>query len=123
MSAGHDNTDALLKLGELIQNTIALYVEKKKSPDAQNVLVPPKDLFDAQRSLLAAAGALTELISDPRARLLEVGLQYFEARALHIITDKRIADILAKNGDGGIEIKALSVATGIESAKLCKSTL
>ncbi|KAI1145686.1 hypothetical protein F4825DRAFT_467132 [Nemania diffusa] len=66
-------------------------------------LPPTKPLFDAQRTLLAPAGLLTELISEPQNRLLEVSSQYFEARALHMIADKRVPDILARSGDRGID--------------------
>ncbi|KAI0872292.1 hypothetical protein GGS24DRAFT_491591 [Hypoxylon argillaceum] len=66
-------------------------------------LPPTKPLFDAQRTLLAPAGLLTELISEPQNRLLEVSSQYFEARALHMIVDKRVPDILARSGDRGID--------------------
>lgn len=113
-------SSTLLRLSELIQSSVANYVAFKTSPgNDTDAKLPAKALFDCQRTLLAAAGMLTELVSDPRSRLLEIGLQYFEARALHIVADKRIADILQANGDAGVDVKTLSTQTGIECGKLC----
>ncbi|KAI0437523.1 S-adenosyl-L-methionine-dependent methyltransferase [Xylaria telfairii] len=111
----------LLQLGGLIQMSIANYVNLKHlSVEKNESSLPPKPLFDAQRALLAAAGLLTELVSEPQNRLLEVSSQYFEARALHIVVDKRVPDILAKGGDRGVDIKTLASAVGIEYRKLSR---
>ena len=78
-----------------------------------------RELFDAQRILLAAAGMLTELVATPSARLLEVSSQYNESRALHIAAALRIPDILA--GDAGrMSVDDLSSTVGVESRKLCR---
>ncbi|KAK5631481.1 hypothetical protein RRF57_007195 [Xylaria bambusicola] len=112
----------LQQLGGLIQSAIADYVKLKQSSveNAESNL-PEKSLFDAQRTLLAASGLLTELVSQPQNRLLEASSQYFEARALHIVADKRIPDILAQSGDAGVAVISLSSIVGIEPRKLCKS--
>ncbi|KAJ8133353.1 hypothetical protein O1611_g274 [Lasiodiplodia mahajangana] len=116
-----DDSRRLLQLGSLIQKSIEDYVKLKHSPVEKNESsLPAKPLFDAQRTLLAAAGLLTELVSQPQDRLLEVSSQYFEARALHIVADKRVPDILAKSGDEGVDIKTLAAAVGIESRKLSR---
>lgn len=116
-----DVSRRLLQLGGLIQTSIANYVNLKHSVDEQHEShLPSKPLFDAQRALLAASGLITELVSEPQNRLLEVSSQYFEARALHIVADKRIPDILAKSGDAGVDIKTLAATVGIEPRKLCK---
>ncbi|KAK4236295.1 hypothetical protein C8A03DRAFT_35829 [Achaetomium macrosporum] len=113
----------LLQLGGLIQTSIASYIANKDpvQPEGHDTL-PSKPLFDAQRALLSAAGMLTELVSEPRSRLLEVSSQYFEARALHIVADKRIPDILAKHGEQGLGIDKIAAQVGIESRKLCRWT-
>ncbi|KAJ8124187.1 hypothetical protein ONZ43_g41 [Nemania bipapillata] len=116
-----DDSRQLLQLGELIQKSIADYVKLKHSPSKKNESsLPAKPLFDVQRTLLAAAGLITELVSEPQNRLLEVSTQYFEARALHIVADKRIADVIAQSGDKGVDIKTLASAVGIESRKLSR---
>ena len=51
--------------------------------------------------MLAAVGMVTELVSDPSSRLLEVSSQYFEARALRIAAERRIPDLLAKGQGQG----------------------
>ncbi|KAI1132514.1 S-adenosyl-L-methionine-dependent methyltransferase [Nemania abortiva] len=116
-----DDSQRLLQLGDLIQTSISNYVKLKNSSIEENgSTLPAKPLFDAQRTLLGAAGLLTELVSEPQNRVLEVSTQYFESRALHIIADKRIPDILAKSGDKGVDIKTLASAVGIEHRKLSR---
>ena len=92
------------------------------SPHARGVSgsedLATRELFDAQRILLAAAGMFTELVATPSARLLEVSSQYNESRALHIAAALRIPDILAGDA-GGISMDDLSSSVGVELRKLC----
>jgi|SRR5690242_895144 len=107
----------LRQIGNLIQSSIETVTKLNETSKAN---LPAKPLFDAQRALLSAAGKLTELVSQPSTRLLEVSSQYFEARCLHIIADKRIPDILAKGGDEGVHVKTIAESVGIEERKLCE---
>lgn len=96
------NTQSLTQLhliGGLIQSSIDTSVRLNEA--SKNDL-PAKPLFDAQRALLSAAGKLTGLVSQPSARILEVSSQYFEARRLHTIAEKRVPDILVKAGNDGV---------------------
>ncbi|KAM0629128.1 hypothetical protein ACHAPW_006972 [Verticillium nonalfalfae] len=118
-------SDHLLQLGELIQTNITQLVESRRAVTATGNGTEPSDLppwsvFNAQRALQAATGSLTELISQPENRLLEVSSQYFEARALHIAADARIPDLLAKTAPRGVPIDLLSAKAGIESRKLSR---
>ena len=106
----------LRQLGDLIQTAINDVVDLSGDSDGK---LPDQQLFDAQKILLSASGLITELISSPSSRLLEVSSQYFESRALHIVADKRIPDILAKAGDEGVHVVALAQEVQIESRKLC----
>ncbi|KAF9631052.1 putative o- protein [Lasiodiplodia theobromae] len=113
----------LRQLGNLIQSSINAILGLNESIDkrvATDSTVPDKRLFDAQRTLLSAAGKLTELVSQPSGRLLEVSSQYYEARCLHIAADKRIPDLLAASPAAGVHIDTLSAAVGIESRKLSR---
>ncbi|KAI5926688.1 S-adenosyl-L-methionine-dependent methyltransferase [Camillea tinctor] len=111
----------LLQLSGLIQKSVADYVRLKQSiQDKSEGSLPPKPLHDVQRTLLSAAGMLTELVSEPQSRILEVSSQYFEARALHVVADKRVPNILAKNGDAGLAISDLASVVHIESKKLSR---
>lgn len=115
----------LRQLGNLIQSSINAILGLNGSVDKRvdtDATIPDKRLFDAQRTLLSAAGKLTELVSQPSGRLLEVSSQYYEARCLHIAADKRIPDLLAASPDTGVHIDTLSAAVGIESRKLCALT-
>ncbi|KAI1372049.1 S-adenosyl-L-methionine-dependent methyltransferase [Hypoxylon crocopeplum] len=116
-----DVSRRLLQLSGLIQTSVTNYVCLRHSyNDKDEGSLPAKPLFDAQRALLAAAGMLTELVSEPQNRLLEVSSQYFEARALHIAADNRVPDILAKSGDAGVNIQTLASAVNIEARKLSR---
>ncbi|KAK0615277.1 S-adenosyl-L-methionine-dependent methyltransferase [Bombardia bombarda] len=115
-----ETSRTLLQLGGLIQTSIANYVAYRHAkPEQVEGTLPSKPLFDAQRALLAASGLLTELVSEPQNRLLEVSSQYFEARALHVVADKQIPDILAKH-ENGLDVKTLAAEVGIESRKLAR---
>ncbi|KAI5865030.1 S-adenosyl-L-methionine-dependent methyltransferase [Durotheca rogersii] len=116
-----DDTDyKLLQLGGLIQSSIAQYVAQRHAPGKPEGTLPSRPVFEAQRQLLSAAGSLVELVSDPSMRLVELSMQYFEARALHIVADKRVPDILDENGEKGLDIETLASRVGIESRKLSR---
>lgn len=61
---------------------------------------------------------LTELVSPPSNRLLEVPTQYFESRGLHIAASQHIPDLLAPAGDEGLDLETLAAKAGIEARKL-----
>ncbi|KAL2163196.1 hypothetical protein VTH06DRAFT_5252 [Thermothelomyces fergusii] len=117
---GLDETSTqLLQLSGLIQTWIANYIAAKNDPDAnKDGSLPSKPLFDAQRTLLAAAGMLTELVSDPSSRIIEVAMQQFEARSLHLAAATRIPEILAERGEMSVE--ELSARVGVEKRKLSR---
>lgn len=106
-----------------IDETITILESSSHDASGKPVVGNPPEwpLFDKRRTLLAAAGLLTELVSDPSNRLLEVSSQYFEARALHIAADARIPDLLSTSGSRGLHVQDLSSKIGIESRKLCMS--
>lgn len=118
-----DESQKLLQLGSLIQSAIQDFVAQthEDSGHPGEGTLPSKALFDAQRTLLAAAGTLTEMVSEPQSRLVEVGAQYWESRALHIVVDRRVPDLLFQNGEeGSMDIKTLGDKVGIEHRKLCQ---
>ncbi|KAF2821202.1 O-methyltransferase A [Ophiobolus disseminans] len=109
--------EQLRQIGNVIQSSIDTVV---KLNDISQGDLPSKPLFDAQRALLSAAGKLTELVSQPSIRILEVSSQYFEARCLHIIADKRVPDILAEAGHDGVHVNEIAKSVGIEAQKLSR---
>lgn len=82
-------------------------------------ILPSHTLHEAQRTILAIAGSLVELVSEPHSRIIELACQYWESRALYIVAERRIPDILAAAGDAGVSAAELGEKTGIESLKLC----
>ncbi|KAL4995986.1 S-adenosyl-L-methionine-dependent methyltransferase [Aspergillus recurvatus] len=89
-------------------------------PTAAKIL-PSHELFNAQRTLAAAVGKLTELVSEPGVRILETATQFQESRALYIAVERRIPDILAPHDrDGGLPIADISQRVSIEHRKLSR---
>ena len=86
-------------------------------------VLPSRRLYEAQRTLLALTGTLTELVAEPSLRILEVACQYWESRALFIACERHIPDLLAAAGvDRTIGVSAweLGEKTGIEYFKLSR---
>ncbi|KAL7621041.1 hypothetical protein AAE478_008353 [Parahypoxylon ruwenzoriense] len=86
----------------------------------QGVQLPSHSFFNAQRTLLAAAGSVEELVSDPSTRLLSLSTQYFESRALHIAAEHRVPDILHNHSDQGVHVSVIAKKIGIEEQKLSR---
>lgn len=120
----------LLQLSEIFTSNIHTVISewaKECQPHASNdgaspASLPSRRLYEAQRALLALTGTLTELIAEPSLRILEVGCQYWESRALYIAAERRIPDLLAaEEGTAeGVHVKKIGAETGIEYLKLCK---
>lgn len=117
----------LLQLSELISTNIRSVIdawakesqsEDSNGPDGSPHILPSHQLHQAQRTLLAAVGTLTELVSEPSVRVIEVACQYWESRALSIAAERRIPDFLAQAGAKGLTVEELGDATGIEPLKL-----
>lgn len=125
-----NRSERLLALADLVHEAARVLVEEWEQEDSQLSLqqagqqessLPSWKVYDAQRSIVAACGALTEIVHNPQLRLLEVGAGFLESRALHIAGEHRIADIFAandKHNDRGMPIEDLSVKTGIDAHKL-----
>lgn len=125
-------TDAaqLLQLCDLLSSNVRTVINewaKEHQPNARigtstdggsPQKLPSHSLHEAQRTILAITGSLTELVSEPSLRILEVGCQYWESRALYIAAERRIPDRLHNAGDDGVSAKELGAMTGIEHGKL-----
>lgn len=121
----------LLQLSELLTSSVRTIVEEwaKEShgdgettslpSDAPPHILPSRKLHQAQRRVLAIAGSLTELVSEPPSRIIEVACQYWESRALYLAAERRIPDLLAAAGDRGLSAVELGEKTGVEPKKLC----
>jgi Mlc titration factor MtfA (ptsG expression regulator) len=121
MSAQRTIADAarLLELCDLISRTARVIIDQWAAEiPAECTSIASPALFNAQKTLLSASGLLTELVSDPSSRLLEVSSQYNEARALHIVAELRVPDVIARKESQQATIEELSEATGIEKRKL-----
>lgn len=122
--------EKLIQLGKLINDNIRIVTEewekeRNATPAASDVIVdspkilPSRRLHEAQRTILAASGSLTELVSEPCNRLQEFISQFWESRALGIAAERRIPDLFHEAGEKGLDIQTLSSKTSIEAAKLC----
>lgn len=93
-------------------------------PTSAAQILPSHELYDAQRTILAATGKLTELVQEPSVRILEVATQFQESRALYIAAERRVPDLLvAKDKAGGTPLSEISNEAKIESRKLCESLI
>jgi hypothetical protein len=82
-------------------------------------ILPSWPLYQAQRTIHALTGALTELVAEPPHRLTELMGQYWESRALYIAVERRIPDLLHEAGEEGLETSEIAKKVGIEPLKLC----
>ncbi|KAF2199794.1 S-adenosyl-L-methionine-dependent methyltransferase [Delitschia confertaspora ATCC 74209] len=127
MAPQHTLADAvrLMELADLIKDTVKVVIDEwskepasTKSGNASTGAIASPALFDAQKTLLSASGVLTELVSDPASRVLEVSSQYNEARALHIVAELRVPDVIDGTPSKEATIEEISEAVGIEKRKL-----
>ncbi|RMZ86788.1 hypothetical protein DV736_g5986, partial [Chaetothyriales sp. CBS 134916] len=125
--------EKLIQLADLLQDAARMVVgewKKEEFPTSESAnsfctqdtsaILPSPALHQAQRSLLAAIGAISELVVEPCSRVQEVACQFFESRALFIAAERSIPDLLEEAGDDGIDIATLSQKTGIEKGKLSR---
>ena len=113
----------LLQISDLISTNIrrvieAWSVESNPSSSQTSKILPSPALHEAQRTLLSATGTLAELVSEPSVRVLELGCQYWESRALYIAAERRIPDALAHAEGAALTAEDLAEKTGIEVRKL-----
>jgi len=117
----------LLQISELISSNIRNVIDAcaeeaspSTTPNAASTgkILPSPALHEAQRILLAATGTLTELVSEPSVRVLELGCQYWESRALYIAAERRIPDLLVSADGVVMTAEELGAKVGIEARKL-----
>lgn len=122
----------LLQLSVLLKDSTQIVIEewareteilaRSSTAKADNPrILPSRKLHDAQRTILAITGSLTELVAEPASRIQEVACQYWESKALYIATERRIPDLLAEAEEDGMDIQEVGQKTGIEFHKLCTS--
>ena len=123
-----ERTEKLLALVDLVTKASHTVIEEWRKESAQpsinSTQLPSWDMYNAQRTIIAACGAFSELVQDPRRRLMEVVTGYSESRAMHIALQLRFADVLARldpSGANGVHIDALAAEVGIHPTKLCES--
>ncbi|KAI9674799.1 MAG: hypothetical protein M1817_001703 [Caeruleum heppii] len=115
----------LLTVVDLARDAAGTVIEESRRHNDQSaaesaVGLPSTKLYQARQTLLAVAGKLTELASDPQSRLQEISSQYFESRALHICVEHRVPDLLDDAGASGRSVESLGAQIGIEPLKLSR---
>lgn len=121
----------LLKTSELLTECVRNVIEEwskeprpsgsgKLSDGGEAKVLPSRKLHEAQRTILAISGTLTELVSEPPSRIIEVACQYWESRALYVAAERRIPNLLATAGETGLSAQELGKATGLEYLKLSR---
>lgn len=112
------NPKQLLQLSSLISETTSSLVSALSSCPTPSSPLPSTELYTLQQTLISATAMLSSLVADPSVRVIEIAAQFLEARALHVVVEKRVPDILAKAGDGGVKIEELGKVVGIDTRKL-----
>ena len=122
----------LFRLCELLTTSVRTIVDEwGKESEADTVSsdssqkpphrsLPSPALHQAQRTVLAITGSLTELVSEAPSRVLEVACQYWESRALFIAAERRVPDLIADAKNKCLSSAQLGSATGVESRKMGK---
>ena len=82
-----------------------------------------RKLHQAQRTILSICGKLTELVSEPSERIIEVACQYWESRALAVAAERRIPDLLENAEGKAMDIGGIAEKTGIEERKLGEANI
>lgn len=121
----------LLQLSELLVSSTRTIIDEwakeshhsnsstDSSSNGPSKILASRKLYEAQRQVLAITGSLTELVSEPHSRIIEVGCHYWESRALYLAVERRIPDLLAAAGEDGLSGAELGEKTGVEALKLC----
>lgn len=81
-------------------------------------ILPSHRLWEAEKTIEAISGSLVELVSEPYQRVQQILTQFMESRALFIVAERDIPDLLAEAGNEGLGIDVLAEKTNIESKKL-----
>ncbi|KAL0938169.1 o-methyltransferase [Colletotrichum truncatum] len=117
----------LLQLVDLLRDSVITVTQEwdkernvSKAEADERRTVPSHSLFDAQRTIEAAAGALIALVAEPAHRIQQVMTLAVQARAMILASEMKIPDKLAIAGEQGLHIDELSHQTGIESRKLAR---
>lgn len=110
----------LLALVDLVASASQTVIQEwEKADTTSDTGLPSFELYNAQRTIIGACGAFSELVNNPHHRLLEVSAGYFESRALHIAVEHRIAEVLATvDQSQGMHVKDLAAKIGINVQKL-----
>lgn len=120
------DAEKLLALSELISTNAKIIInEWAENPveipaTKDGVSLPSYTIYQAQRTIVSAAGMLKEVVCEPQTQLIEVACQYFESRALHIAAEHRIPDLLVGHDKDGLSVVEIGKKIGIEPKKLCK---
>ncbi|CCM06436.1 uncharacterized protein FIBRA_08697 [Fibroporia radiculosa] len=126
----HSKVEQLRALVRLLSSAAETVIQHWEASADTDVLpgpathtVPPRDLFDARRTLVGACGMCVALVQDPLERLSEVTTAYMPARALHVAADVGLFDMLAQaDAQEGMSVQEIGQRTGINAAKLRKYT-
>ncbi|KAH8090989.1 S-adenosyl-L-methionine-dependent methyltransferase [Cristinia sonorae] len=115
---------AIQLLNTSSETVIAEWLKEAQSPSpkqSDGSSVPSHELHNARRTMVGAMGVCGDLVQDPRARLMEMALGFYEPRALHVVAEAKVADILDEGEhEKGVSIEELSRKTGIKDHKLAR---
>ena len=122
-----DRSQKLLALADMVSKASQTIVEEwaKEPPqtakESPGTRLPSWELYQAERTIVAACGAFLDLVQNPSMRLLEMSYGFLESRSIHVVAEHRISDVLARldpTNRVGVHIDTLSANVGINASKL-----
>ncbi|CCL98636.1 uncharacterized protein FIBRA_00638 [Fibroporia radiculosa] len=119
-----DKANTLRSLISLLADAAEVVIKEWKieaQDSKHDPLLPSVELYHARQEVVGACGMFSNLVQEPQHRLMEVSFQYFISRALHIAARANLAKFIAEADTGlGVELKEISVKSGIEQSKLAQ---
>lgn len=115
----------LRELGALLAGAIETLASQWEAPEGPIIhpeagvrrsTVSPAE-FHASRVIHSALGSLESLVVPPRDFLISLSMSHSMARALHIVTEHNIAELLSQ-ADDAIPVEVLAASTGLDPGKL-----
>lgn len=122
-----DRVATLRSLIRLLNEASETVIREWEAEDAQVAIqdtltkakVPSRELFDAQRTLVGACNMCIDIVDDPFNRIYDINLSVATSRALYIVIEAGIPDILDDvNAREGVSVSEISHRTTVNEADM-----
>ncbi|EED80501.1 predicted protein [Postia placenta Mad-698-R] len=120
-----ERAQKLRSLVHLLAEAAEVVIREWETEDDANShydpLLPSAKLYQARRTLVGTCGMCIDIVQEPQSRLMEMAMDQYVARALHIAAEARIADVLAAiDPKEGMPITDIAKTVHVEERKLAR---